>query len=99
MWFRGEESTDLLVWRDEETQGIAAWRLQSGNDCIEWSLIKGFLTGSLNPTGKDSGGSALLYHLVPDETPHTVRKQFAQDVIMAFGHEIKEELLPTFENT
>lgn len=99
LWFRGEEGSDLLVWKDKDVETIAAWRLSTQGECVEWSQNKGFITGRITFSRKFPTDDETLTQLVPDEHPHPERKQFARDVIMAFEHEIKEELLPTFETT
>lgn len=99
LWFRGDESTDLFIWIDQENLTLSAWRLTSGKDSIEWSSAKGFTTGTLSFSRKFPDDDQPISQLIPDATPSQSRKQFAQDVIMAFEHVIKEELLPTFDHT
>lgn len=97
LWFRGDESTDLLIWIDQESVAISAWRITCGKDCIEWSQQNGFTTGSLKPTITNSPDEEVAEQLIVDQKPSKEKRLFARDVIMAFEHEIKEDLLPTFE--
>lgn len=97
LWFRSDDSADLLVWIDQESVAISAWRLTYGRDCIEWSHSQGFTTGSLKSFAKDLDEDPSREQLVVDAKPSSEKRQFARDVIMAFEHEIKEDLLPTFE--
>lgn len=96
-WYHGDQESDLFIWKEQDTSHVKAWQLSIGNQYVEWSELRGLVTGTTSPTPV----SEVLTHPTaqiqqPDQAIDGSKKQMAIDIIMALQDPVKDLILETF---
>lgn len=97
-WYRSDTGVDLVVWKNFH-EDVIAWKLTLPGFFIQWSTQNGLVTGELSlptdPTDLSEIDRNQLNIGNPDSEVDLLKKQFAEDLIVAIRFPIRKKLLET----